>query len=74
MDWEFEVGRCKLFHLGWISNEALLYSTGNYIQFLGIDSDGRNYKKGYIYIFIYMYGCVYKDVCVCVCVYIHMHI
>ena len=28
------VGRCKLPHLEWISNEVLLYNTGNYIQFL----------------------------------------
>ena len=39
MDWEFGVSRCKLFHLEWISNEVLLYSTGNYIQSLGIDHD-----------------------------------
>ena len=25
----------------WVSNEVLLYSTGNYIQSLGIDYDGR---------------------------------
>ena len=31
MDWEFGVNRCKLLHLEWISNEVLLYSTGNYI-------------------------------------------
>ena len=31
MDWEFGVSRCKLFHLEWISNEVLLYSTGNYV-------------------------------------------
>ena len=30
-DGEFGVVRCKLLHLGWISNEGLLYSTGNYI-------------------------------------------
>ena len=41
MDWEFAVSRCKLLHLEWISNEVLLYSTGNYTQFLGIDHDGR---------------------------------
>ena len=29
-DWEFEVRRCRLFHLEWISNEVLLYSTGKY--------------------------------------------
>ena len=41
MDGEFEVGRCKLLHLAWISNEILLYSTGNYIQSRGIDCDRK---------------------------------
>lgn len=31
MDWEFGVNRCTLLPLEWISNESLLYSTGNYI-------------------------------------------
>ena len=31
MDWEFGINRCKLLPLKWISNEILLYSTGNYI-------------------------------------------
>ena len=31
MDWEFGVSRCKLLDLEWISNEILLYSTGNCI-------------------------------------------
>ena len=31
MDWEFRVSRCKLLHWEWISNEIMLYSTGNYI-------------------------------------------
>ena len=29
MDREFGVSRCGLLHLDWISNEVLLYSTGN---------------------------------------------
>ena len=29
MDGEFEVSRCKLSHLEWLSSEVLLYSTGN---------------------------------------------
>ena len=41
MDWEFGVSRCKLLHLEWISNEILLYSTGNNIQSPGTDYDGR---------------------------------
>ena len=40
-DWEFAGSRCKLLHVEWLSNEVLLYSTGNYIQSLGIDHDGR---------------------------------
>ena len=31
MYWEFGVSRCKLLNLEWISNEILLYSTGNCI-------------------------------------------
>ena len=31
MDWESGCNRCKLLHLGWITSEILLYSTGNYI-------------------------------------------
>ena len=41
MDWESGVSRYKLLHLEWISNEVLQYSTGNYIQSLGIDRDVR---------------------------------
>ena len=41
MDWEFGISRCKLLHLELISNEILLYSTGNYIQSLVIEHDGR---------------------------------
>ena len=41
MDWEFGVSRCKLLLLEWISSEVLQYSTGNYIQSLVIEHDGR---------------------------------
>jgi len=41
MDGEFGAGRCKLLHLEWINNDVLLYSTGNYIQFLRMEHDGR---------------------------------
>ena len=60
MNGEFGVGRCKLLHLEWIRNEVLLYSTGNYIQSLGIKHDGRSYEKKniYIYIYIYIYICM----------------
>ena len=45
MDWEFGVGKCKLLYLEWISDEVLLYSTGNYIHSLGVEHDGRQYEK-----------------------------
>ena len=41
MDWEFGVSGGKLLHLEWISNEILLYSTGNYIQSLVMEHGGR---------------------------------
>ena len=41
MDREFGVSRCKLSHLEWVSNEVLLYRTGNYIQSLVMEHDGR---------------------------------
>ena len=50
MDWEFGVSRCKLLHTEWINNKVLLYSTGNYIQYPGINHDGKEYKKECIYI------------------------
>ena len=59
-DWEFGVNRCKLLYLEWISNEALLYSTGNYIQSLGTEycmEDGMR-----------------KRMCVCVCVCVHRYL
>ena len=32
-----------------------VYSTGSYIQSLGIDHVGREYKQGKVYIYIYIY-------------------
>ena len=52
MDWESGVNRCKLLPLEWISNEILLYSTGNYIQSLVMGHDVREKE------------CIY--ICVCV--------
>ena len=58
MDWEFGADRGQLLHLEWISNEVLLYSTGNYIQSLGIENmmeDGMR-KRMYTHTHIYMSG------------------
>ena len=45
MDWEFEVGRCKLLHLEWINHKVLTYSTGSYTQYPVINHHGKEYKK-----------------------------
>ena len=50
MDWEFGVNRCKLLHLELISNEILLYSTGNYIYSLVMEHDGGESEKKNIYV------------------------
>ena len=55
MDWEFGISRCKLLYIEWINNKVLLYSTGNYIQYLVINHNGKKYEKEYIYIIIYAY-------------------
>ena len=44
MDWESGVNRCKLLPLEWISNEVLLYSTGNYAWSLVIQHDNVRKK------------------------------
>ena len=53
MDWELGVNRCKLLHLEWISNEILLYSTGNYILPLGWNMLENNVRKR-IYIYVWL--------------------
>ena len=45
IDWEFGVSRYKLLHTEWINNKVLLYSTGNFIQYLVINRNGKEYKK-----------------------------
>ena len=47
-DWEFGVSRYKLLYIEWINNKVLLYSTGNYIQYLVINHTGKEYEKVYI--------------------------
>ena len=52
VDGESGVSRWKLFHFEWISNEVLLCNTGNCVQSLGIEHDGRKYEKRDIYILL----------------------
>ena len=51
MGWEFGVSRCKLLHLEWINNKALIYSTGSDIH-NGINNNGNEFffKKECIYV------------------------
>ena len=39
------VSGCKLLHIEWINSKVLLYTTGNYIQYPGINHYGKEYKK-----------------------------
>ena len=58
MDWDLWISRCKLLYIEWINNKVLMCSTGNYIQYLPINHNGKEYKKEcvlYIYIYIYIY-------------------
>ena len=41
MEWEAGVSRCKLLYIEWINNKVLLYSTGNCIQYPGINHNGK---------------------------------
>ena len=45
IDQEFRLSRRKLLLIEWINNMALMYSTGNYIQYPGINHSGKEYKK-----------------------------
>ena len=47
MDWEFEVGRCKLLYLDWINHKVLMHSAGNYIQYPVKTHKGKEYQKEY---------------------------
>jgi hypothetical protein len=45
MEWKFGTSRCNLLYIGWI-HKILLYSTENYIQYPGINYNGKkNMKK-----------------------------
>ena len=52
------VGRGRLFRLEQISHEVLLYSTGNSIQSLGTEHDGRYHEKENIYKYTHTYNWV----------------
>ena len=53
LDWKFGISRCKLVCIKWINKKALLYSTGDYIQYPVINHSGKDNEKR---IYIYMYN------------------
>ena len=54
LDREFGVSRGKLLHLEWISNEVLVYSTGNSAQYPIITYNGKESEEIYIYTLLYI--------------------
>ena len=47
-NWKFGISRCQLIYLRWINNKILLYTTGNYIQYLMINLREKNFSINYI--------------------------
>ena len=45
MDWDLGISRCKLQYIEWINNKVLWDSTGNYIQYPGINHNEKNMQK-----------------------------
>lgn len=46
---ESGISRCKLVYVDWINNvPVLLNSTGDYIQYLVIKYNGKEFLKGYV--------------------------
>ena len=46
-EWEFGISIGKLLYIEWINNKVLLYSTGNYIQYLVTNHNEKEYEKEY---------------------------
>ena len=61
VDWEFGISRCKVLHIDWINNKVLLYSTGNYTQYLVINHNEKEYVKENMYMHIYIYVGMYES-------------
>ena len=47
MDWEFGVSRCDVLLIEWIKTKVILYSTWNYIQYLGINHNRKDYRSSH---------------------------
>ena len=51
INWEFGINRYTLLYIKQIDNKDLLYSTGNYIQYLVITYNGKESEKECIYMY-----------------------
>ena len=51
---EFEIKIYTLLYVKQINNKGLLYSTGDYTQYLTLAYNKKETKRPYIYIYIYM--------------------
>ena len=51
------VGRCKLLYLEWINIKVLLWRTGNYVQSLRVNYNGKECLKNNVY------TCVTESLC-----------
>ena len=49
--WESGMSRCKRLHREWINNKVLRQSTGDYIQYPGINYHRKEYEKERIYMY-----------------------
>lgn len=56
MAWEVGMSRCKLLDIGWIDNEVLLCSTGNYVHYPVINHTRKEHGKECQHTYIYMYN------------------
>ena len=50
MDEVLGVNRCRLLSLEWVSNEILLFSTGNYVLSPIMEHDNVRKKNVYMYV------------------------
>ena len=53
INWEYRINRYTQLYIKQLSNKDLLYSTGNYIQYLVITYNVKESENEYIFIYIY---------------------
>ena len=49
--WRGTLGLAYVNYIGWIDNNILLYSTGNYIQYPVINHNGEEYENECMYVY-----------------------